>query len=83
MKKKIQDENMPVGKLTRIPDFLPPPEELVVPDNPTVKVTINLNRSDVDFFKKEADRLGSKYQRIIRVVLMKYAQAHRKTGFRV
>jgi hypothetical protein len=31
-KKKQIDPDMPVGKITRIKDFLPPPEKLVMPE---------------------------------------------------
>ena len=77
MKKKIYDENMPIGKLTRIPNFLPPPEELIFPDD-IVKVTINLNKSDVEFFKKKAGKYRNKYQKMIRVVIRQYVLMHSK-----
>ena len=33
MKRNIKrDENLPIGKLTRVKDFLPPPEKLARPD---------------------------------------------------
>ena len=54
MRKKIMDDDMPVGKLTRIPDFLPPPEELVMPDEKTIKVTISLSQASVAFFKRQS-----------------------------
>lgn len=73
MKRKInKDTNMPIGKLTRVDDFLPPPEELVVPQD-TVKVTISLSKSSVDFFKKQASMHHIKYQRMIRQLLDRYA----------
>lgn len=31
MKKKQTDPDMPIGKITRIKDFLPPPEKLTMP----------------------------------------------------
>lgn len=72
MKKKITDKNMPAGKITQVTDFLPPPAELLKPSE-TVKVTIVLNRSSVAFFKKEAKKNHSKYQKMIREVLDRYA----------
>ena len=72
MKKKI-DEDMPVGKITVVTDFLPPPHKLVLPDR-TVKVTIDLTKSSVDFFKKHARKNHTKYQRMIREVIDRYAR---------
>ena len=72
MKKKASDWNMPVGKLIRVKDFLPPPEELVRPEK-TVKVTISLSRLSVEFFKMMARKHHTKYQKMIRKVLDGYA----------
>ena len=75
MKKKTADRNEPVGKLTRVRDFLPPPSELVIPEE-TVKITIALNKSSVEFFKREATRRNTKYQRMIRELVDRYTAAH-------
>ena len=69
------DPDMPIGKLTRVKDFLPPPEELVFPSD-TVKVTIVLKRSSVNFFKKKAEKHHTKYQRMIRELLDRYAMQY-------
>lgn len=58
-------------------DFLPPPEALVFRDE-GVKVTITLSKSSVDFFKKEASRHNTPYQKMIRSLLDAYTQAHQK-----
>jgi len=71
MKRKAKDWNMPVGKLTRVKDFLPPPEELVMPEE-TIKVTISLNRTSVEFFKRQAEKYHTKYQKMIRELLDRY-----------
>ena len=63
---------MPVGKLTRVKDFLPPPNQLVVGER-TAKITIALKESSVDFFKRQAQKNHTKYQRMIREVLDQYA----------
>ena len=73
MKKKRSDSDMPIGRLTRVHDFLPSPSELVKPEE-TVKITISLKRSSVEFFKEEARKHRAKYQRMIREVLDHYAQ---------
>ena len=49
MKKKMADLNKPIGKMTKIDDFLPPPEKLVMPEE-TIKVTLSLKKSSVVFF---------------------------------
>jgi len=73
MKKKIKDSNMPIGKLTRIKDFLPPPDQLVFPEE-TVKVTLSLTKSSIEFFKREAKKNKTKYQKMIRELVDRYAQ---------
>ena len=55
MKKKTVNMNKPIGKLTRVKDFLPPPSELVARDD-TVKVTLALSRESVEFFKDQAKK---------------------------
>lgn len=72
MKKRKIDPDMPIGKLTEVPDFLPPPEELAKAK--TVVVTIGLDQETVDFFKKVAKKKGGKYQKMIRKVLARYAE---------
>lgn len=74
MKRKSQrDPNyeMPLGRLVRIADTLPPPDKLIMPQRP-VKVTIALNQSSIDFFKTQAKKHHTKYQRMIREVLDRY-----------
>ncbi|MBI4399105.1 MAG: CopG family transcriptional regulator [Candidatus Omnitrophica bacterium] len=77
MKKRIHDQNMPVGRMTRIDDFLPSPNELVMPVENTVKVTISLKKSSVSFFKDAAKKNHTKYQRMIRALLDQYASRYR------
>jgi len=79
MKKKISDKNMPIGKLTRIKDFLPPPEKLAIPEE-TIKVTLSLKKSSVDFFKYEAKTHHTKYQKMIRELVDKYAIKYTHNG---
>ena len=75
MKNKKIDPDMPIGRLTRVKDFLPPPEKLVFPEQ-TVKVTILLNQKSVDFFKTQARKYGVKYQKMIRSLIDQYAIKH-------
>lgn len=67
---KYTDE--PLGRLRVVPDFLPPPEDLVFRED-GVKVTIALSRRSVEFFKNEARRHNTQYQRMIRRLLDAYA----------
>jgi len=75
MKRKMSDADMPIGKLTRVADFLPPPSELV-PVEQNVKITILLKKSSVNYFKKQANRYHTKYQKMMREVLDQYAVRH-------
>jgi predicted DNA binding CopG/RHH family protein len=69
------DKNMPIGALTRVKDFLPSPEKLA-PAEENVKITILLKKSSIDFFKKQASRHHTKYQRMMREVLDRYALSY-------
>ena len=69
-KTKYTDE--PIGKVRVLKDFLPSPEELVLKDE-TVKVTISLSKISIDFFKKEAKKHNTQYQKMIRRLLDEYA----------
>jgi len=71
MKEKIKYTDEPMGKVKVISDFLPSPEELALKDE-TVKVTITLSKTSVDFFKKEAKKYNTQYQRMIRRLLDEY-----------
>jgi predicted DNA binding CopG/RHH family protein len=71
MKGKIKYTDEPIGKVRVIADFLPSPEELVLKDE-TVKVTISLSKRSVDFFKKEAKKYNTQYQKMIRRLLDEY-----------
>lgn len=66
---------MPVGNITRVKDFLPPPEELIMPER-TVKVTILLSESSIQSFKKFAKKHHTKYQKVIRKLIDKYAEKY-------
>lgn len=79
MKKKIKYTDEPMGKLRVIKDFLPPPEKLVLKEE-NVKITISLNKSSVDFFKNEAQKHRTSYQKMIRRLIEWYASQHRKSA---
>ena len=74
-KKKIKYTDEPLGPVRIVDDFLPSPDELVYKEN-NVKVTITLSKSSVDFFKKEAKKHHTQYQKMIRRLLDIYAEHH-------
>lgn len=69
-------QHIPVEKVSRTVKGMPYPIGLV-PSEKKVLVTIYLNQSTIRFFKKEADKYNTKYQRMMRAVLDLYADAHR------
>ena len=71
MKRKIKYTDEPMGEVKVIADFLPSPEELALKDE-TVKVTIALSKTSVDFFKNEAKKYNTQYQKMIRRLLDEY-----------
>ena len=75
MKNKKINQDMPIGKLVRIKDFLPSPAELALPEE-TTKITISLKKSSVEFFKHQAELYRTKYQRMIRELLDRYAMQY-------
>lgn len=75
MPRKTQDEDMPIGKVTIIDDFLPSPEELVFGEEKQ-KITISLSKDSIDFFKQLAKAHHTKYQPLIRKLLEKYVEKY-------
>lgn len=73
MSEKIKYTDQPLGRLKIVRDFLPPPEDLVFRDE-GIKVTIALSKRSVEFFKDEARRHNTQYQRMIRRLLDTYAE---------
>ena len=72
MKEKIKYTDEPIGKVRVLKDFLPSPEELALKEE-TVKATISLSKTSVDFFKNEAKKYNTQYQKMIRRLLDEYA----------
>jgi predicted DNA binding CopG/RHH family protein len=71
MREKIKYTDEPIGRVRVIKDFLPSPEELALKEE-TVKVTIALSKASVDFFKTEAKKYNTQYQKMIRRLLDEY-----------
>jgi len=77
MSAKIKYTDEPIGPLKVIPDFLPAPDELAFKDD-TVKVTITLSKQSIEFFKEEAKKNHTQYQKMIRRLLDAYTLAHKQ-----
>jgi predicted DNA binding CopG/RHH family protein len=73
--KRITYDDGPIGDVKVVRDFLPAPADLVFRED-QVKVTIGLSRSSVEFFKEEARRHHTQYQKMIRRLLDLYVSQH-------
>ena len=73
---KYTDEN--IGNIKIVEDFLPKPEDLILKDE-NIKVTISLTKESIDFFKTEAKKHHTQYQKMIRNLLDIYASNHKQT----
>jgi len=96
MKSKIKYTDEPMGKLKVISDFLPAPDQLVLkednikvtlaaPDQlvlkeDNIKVTLALKKSSIEFFKKEAKKHHTSYQKMIRQLVDWYTSHHQKSA---
>ena len=74
MSAKIRYRDEPIGEVEVVPDFLPSPAELAFREE-GVKVTLALSRRSVEFFKAEASKHHTQYQRMIRRLLDAYVEA--------
>ena len=76
MSKKIKYQDEPI-EAKIIEDFLPSPEQLAFREE-GVKVTIVLSKKSVEFFKAEAAKHHTQYQRMIRNLIESYVDAYDK-----
>lgn len=74
MNGKINYTDEPLGNVEIVADTLPSPEDLAFKQE-TVKVTIALSKSSVDFFKREAKKHNTRYQQMIRRLLDAYTRS--------
>jgi len=79
MKSRIKYTDEPMRELKIIKDFLPPPDQLVLKED-KVKVTISLSKGSIEFFKKEAKKQRTSYQKMIRRVIDFYASQYQKSA---
>ena len=79
MSTKIKYTDKPLGKIEIVADFLPLPAELAYREE-GVKVTLALSKKSIEFFKSEASKHYTQYQRMIRRLLDSYVDAQSPTG---
>jgi predicted DNA binding CopG/RHH family protein len=79
MKTKTKYTEEPMGELRVVRDFLPSPDQLVLKED-NLKVTISLKKSSIDFFKQQAKKHKTSYQKMIREVVDWYASHYEKSA---
>jgi hypothetical protein len=75
MTRRIDYSDEPMGSPRVIEGFLPPPEELAFKEE-SVKITIGLSKRSVQFFKRQARKHHTQYQKMIRRLVDQYAAHH-------
>ena len=63
--------------LQKFEEFLPKPDELVYKEE-TIKVTLNLTKNSISFFKAQAKRHKTQYQKMIKGLLDHYVALFEK-----
>ena len=82
MKNKMAYKNAPkdiadaIKFSENITDFLPSPEELVFKEE-VIKITLNLSKESVNFFKEKSEKTGIPYQTMIKKVIDLYANNYK------
>lgn len=74
MSTKIKYTDEPFGDVQVVPDFLPSPAELAFREE-GVKITLALSKKSLEFFKSEASKHHTQYQRMIRRLLDAYVDS--------
>src|SRR5947207_7754931 len=74
--KYADDKGEIIGELHRVRDELPSIDELTGKSGRQTKVTLALDNDALSFFKREARRRNTSYQRMIRNLVRAYSQAH-------
>ncbi len=75
MSAKIKYTNEPIGDVKVVKDLLPPPAQLAFREE-GIKVTLALSKKSVDFFKAEAAKHHTQYQRMIRRLVDVYVDGY-------
>ena len=71
MSKPIRYSDEPIGEFRIVPDFLPSASQLALREE-HVNVTISLSKESVEYFKEEASKHQTPYQKIMRKLLDAY-----------
>ncbi len=71
------DQGEIMGELRRVVDDLPSLEELAGGTGKQTKVTLALDNDALAFFKREASRRKTSYQRMIRNLVKSYVETQR------
>jgi predicted DNA binding CopG/RHH family protein len=79
MSGKIVYKEEPMDNIQVVPDFLPKPKELAFKEE-TIKITISLSKTSIDFFKKQANVYHTQYQKMIRRLLDEYVTIQKKAS---
>ena len=82
-KQTVKYSNEDLGEIQIIPDFLPRPEELILNEDDSVKVTLRLKKSSIDFFKKIAKSKHTPYQKMIRNLLDQYVSHFNRHSYEI
>jgi predicted DNA binding CopG/RHH family protein len=75
MKTKIRNKNVHIGEIKIVKDFLPPPDKLVFKDE-QVKVTMFMSKKSLIFFKLQAKKQHTQYQKMIRALIDGYVKQY-------
>ena len=75
---KIKYTDEPLGKTQVVTDFLQTPIELAFREE-GVKITLALSKKSIEFFKSEATKHHTQYQRMIRRLLDSYVDSQALT----
>lgn len=75
---EIEYTDEPIGEAQVVTDFLPSPAELAFREE-GVKVTLALSKKSIEFFKSEASKHHTQYQRMIRRLIDAYVDAQPPT----
>jgi hypothetical protein len=73
MNSTIPDPAEPMGNVTIVDDFLPPPEQLV-PKKNTVRLTLDFTKESIEFLQREAQSQDASYEVMIRKLVDAYVK---------
>ena len=74
-KQKITYRRGDIREVRIVDDFLPPPDQLALKEE-SVKITLSVTKSSINFFKQAAKAHHTQYQKMIRALLDQYAKMH-------